>query len=144
MAALTGTAVLYTRYEPGNGQLNPLNNRGIVTTLVDICDFTAADPASRPAGSGIVAAAGSDRTEAIRAQAAAYGIEQRELKRLIPDSEDGRTQYILRFSRDEDGLVVWEKCEGGHRQGTNRLFPLSFEAPLRWQNPPAPSTAIRR
>ncbi|NLE12174.1 MAG: hypothetical protein GX628_00700 [Clostridiales bacterium] len=137
LAALTGTAVLYTRYEPGNGQLNPLNNRGIVTTLVDTCDFTAADPACPDLqAQAWVAAAGSDRTEAIRAQAAAYGIEQRELKRLIPDSEDGRTQYILRFSRDEDGLVVWEKCVRGAviGRGQTGCSRYPFEA-LRWQNP---------
>ncbi len=139
-AAIYGDAVAYCYWDnaaPGGGD--------IAVQAVDAANIYAADM-NKPdiQGQDYIILSGRARVSALRAEALACGVSERDAKRILPDEtegtgagdfasreledEDGKATYLVKFYRD-DGCVVYEKstreCVICRQKTECRLYPVA-------------------
>lgn len=145
-AAISGDGVLYCSWDPAK-RSSPICPGDLQTQLIDnvnlfVADVNRADLQSQD----YIILAGRQSVESLRREAAANGIGDSELRKILPDSDrlsqsgdyadyelDGcdeeKATYIIKFWR-EDGRVCFEKSTRLcviDRQKTNlRLYPVAY------------------
>lgn len=126
-AAISGDGVLYTYWDDsaGTGQLYSGDFRTITVdnSNVFVSDMNVADIQSQD----YIILSGRTEVDKLRREAREHGVPEDEIRRIRADSDTHeqqgdmsdfensdlsaqKTTYIIRFHRNKDGFVVWEKC----------------------------------
>lgn len=143
-AALTGDAAVYCRWDGNRGSAGGFSGN-VETDVIDGANLFVADVSTPDIQSqDWVMIAGRDTVRNLRRDAAAAGLGESDLVRIVPDndrdvrvgdfadyiSEDDSATFLLRFSRDEDGHVVFRKSTRSvdfpEVVTTRRLYPVAL------------------
>lgn len=146
-AAITGDGVLFTYWDPtvrtGQAYTGDFVTVPIDTTNLFVANVNSADIQSQD----YIIISGRDTVESLRKEARACGAAARDISNILPDEDihygagdcaafensdasAEKATYIIKFSRDENGYVVFEKSTKGcviRRTVTGqRLYPVAM------------------
>lgn len=122
-AVLTGDGVFYVWYdagefgEPGQVRITTMDNVSLFAADMNLADIQSQD---------FILLCGRCSVDKLRREALAAGLDPVQTAKIVPDDPDetsggygsaenadedaGKATYLIRFSRDEQGFVVYEKC----------------------------------
>lgn len=117
-AALSGDGVFFTYWDPDVRTGQALTG-DFVTTTIDAANLHVANPSSSDIQTQeYIIVSGRDTIHSLRAEALAAGIDPKEVEKIVPDDEikfgrsfsgDGKATYLIKFTKDHDGRVWFEK-----------------------------------
>lgn len=147
-AAISGDGVIYSYFDPSVRTAQPYKG-DIVSDVVDNVDLFVADVNKADIQSQeYIILSGRQSVSSLRAEAVAAGMTRKDAERLIyPDGDaalgsgdmasnelecDGaeKATYLIKFMRDKDGIVVFEKslrsCVIKKARTGCRLYPVAY------------------
>ena len=149
-AALSGDGVFYTFWDADIRTGQPYTG-DIRTVLCDNTDLFVANVNSRDIQmQDYVMLRGRDTVFHLKKEAEAYGVSRTDIMKITPDESLGigagelfdieseneeNATFLLKFSRDENGFVIWEKATKNvviRRGKTNmKRYPVAY---FSWEN----------
>lgn len=127
-AAISGDGVFYTYWDP-DVKTGQDYTGDLKTVLCDNTDLFVSNVNSRDLQSqDYVMLSGRDTVSHLREEAEKNGLSKKQIEKITPDAQEGTgagemfdieseneeyATFLLKFSRDESGCVVWEKSTKG-------------------------------
>lgn len=150
-AVISGDGVFYSYWDEGVSTGQPFRGE-LKTVTVDSVNFFVSDTANADLqAQDYLIIAGRAPVEALRREARLHGAKEETVRAILPDTEwqdqsseyaeienddpdAGKTTFLLKFTRDENGYVCFEKSVRGaviRRESTTlRRYPV---AAFRWE-----------
>ena len=145
-AAISGDGVFFTYWDPDVDAGVPYKGDFRTITVDNVNLFVADMNKSDIQSQEYVILAGRESVNKLRKEALLYGASEEDVQKIVPDSDTddqsgdfaryenqdvhvGKATFLIKFYRDENGHVVWEKstqyCLIRKAETTMRLFPVA-------------------